>query len=71
MQFERLKTQTAQPKISIDQMKQMKLPLLDPKIQQLISDKVQESFKLRNESKQLLEQAKQMVEDEIEKDTKN
>jgi hypothetical protein len=42
--------------------------LIDPQIQQLISAKVQESFKLRNESKQLLEQAKKMVEDEIEKE---
>lgn len=57
--------------ISKDGLQRIKLPLLDPKVQQLISDKVQESFKLRNESKQLLEQAKQMVEDEIEKDTKN
>jgi hypothetical protein len=46
----------------------LKLPLIDPQIQQLISAKVQESFKLRNESKQLLEQAKKIVEDEIEKE---
>lgn len=46
----------------------LKLPLIDPQIQQLISAKIQESFKLRNESKQLLEQAKKMVEDEIEKE---
>lgn len=46
----------------------LKLPLIDPQIQQLISAKVQESFRLRNESKQLLEQAKKMVEDEIEKE---
>ena len=46
----------------------LKLPLIDLQIQQLISAKVQESFKLRNESKRLLEQAKKMVEDEIEKE---
>lgn len=49
-------------------LQKLKLPLIDPQIQQLISSKVQESFKLRNESKQLLEQAKKMVEDEIEKE---
>ena len=54
--------------VSKDGLQKLKLPLIDPQIQQLISAKVQESFKLRNESKQLLEQAKKMVEDEIEKE---
>lgn len=67
MQFERLKTQTAQPKISSEQMMEIKLPLINSQLQKEISDKIKESFKLRNESKQLLEQAKKMVEDEIEK----
>lgn len=54
--------------VSKDGLQKLKLPLIDPQIQQLISAKVQESFKLRSESKQLLEQAKKMVEDEIEKE---
>lgn len=54
--------------VSKDGLQKLKLPLIDPQIQQLISAKVQESFRLRNESKQLLEQAKKMVEDEIEKE---
>ena len=46
----------------------IKIPLINPQLQKEISDKIKESFKLRNESKELLEQAKQMVEDEIEKE---
>ena len=45
-----------------------KIPLINPQLQKEISDRIKESFKLRNESKQLLEQAKKMVEDEIEKE---
>ena len=45
----------------------IKIPLINPELQKEISDKIKESFKLRNESKELLEQAKKMVEDEIEK----
>jgi hypothetical protein len=46
----------------------IKIPLINSWLQKEISDKIKESFKLRNESKQLLEQAKKMVEDEIEKE---
>lgn len=46
----------------------IKIPLINPQLQKEISDKIKESFKLRNESKELLEQAKKMVEDEIEKE---
>ncbi len=46
----------------------IKLPLINSELQKEISDKIKESFKLRNESKELLEQAKKMVEDEIEKE---
>lgn len=44
----------------------IKIPLINSWLQKEISDKIKESFKLRNESKELLEQAKKMVEDEIE-----
>jgi restriction endonuclease S subunit len=46
----------------------IKIPLINSELQKEISDKIKESFKLRNESKELLEQAKKMVEDEIEKE---
>ncbi len=46
----------------------LKIPLLYYQIQNKISGKIQESFKLRKESKELLEKAKKMVEDEIEKE---
>ena len=54
--------------ISKDELNKIKLPLINSELQKEISDKIKESFKLRNESKELLEQAKKMVEDEIEKE---
>ncbi|MBU1129572.1 MAG: hypothetical protein KJ949_03010 [Nanoarchaeota archaeon] len=51
-------------------MQKIKIPLLPSSIQNEISEKIQESFKLRKESKELLEKAKKMVEDEIEKEAK-
>ena len=67
LQFEKEKTQTAQPKISSDQVGNFKIPLIKPSIQKQIADKVQESHRLRKESKELLEEAKRKVEEEIEK----
>ncbi|MEK9161454.1 MAG: restriction endonuclease subunit S [Patescibacteria group bacterium] len=66
-QFEKEKTQTAQPKISSDQVGNFKIPLIKPSIQKQIAEKIQESHKLRKESKDLLEEAKRKVEEEIEK----
>ncbi|OGH86415.1 MAG: hypothetical protein A2493_01200 [Candidatus Magasanikbacteria bacterium RIFOXYC12_FULL_33_11] len=66
-QFEKEKTQTAQPKISSDQIGNFKIPLIKPSIQKQIAEKIQESHRLRKESKELLEEAKRMVEEEIEK----
>lgn len=54
--------------ISKDELNKIKIPLINSWLQREISDKIKESFKLRNESKELLEQAKKMVEDEIEKE---
>ncbi|OOF44365.1 restriction endonuclease subunit S [Rodentibacter rarus] len=42
------------------------IPILPKEIQQTISDRVQESFKLKQESEYLLEQSKCLVENEIE-----
>lgn len=44
-----------------------KIPLIKPSIQKQIAEKIQESHKLRKESKELLEEAKRKVEEEIEK----
>ncbi len=46
---------------------ELKIPLIKSSIQNKIAEKVKESYKLRKESKELLEKAKKMVEDEIEK----
>lgn len=54
--------------ISKDELNKIKLPLINSQLQKEISDKIKDSFKLRNESKELLEQAKKMVEEEIEKE---
>lgn len=50
-----------------DDIKKVLIPLLPKSIQALIAEKIQKSFDLRKQSKQLLEQAKRMVEEEIEK----
>jgi len=47
-----------------------KIPLIKPKIQKQIAKKIQESHKLRKESKELLEEAKRKVEEEIERETR-
>ena len=50
-----------------DDIKKVLIPLLPESTQTLIAEKIQKSFDLRKQSKQLLEQAKRMVEEEIEK----
>ncbi len=45
-----------------------KIPLIDLKIQKQIAKKITESHKLRKESKELLEEAKRRVEEEIERE---
>lgn len=51
-----------------EDIKNMVIPLLDFEIQQQIAEIIQESFKLRKQSKDLLDLAKQVVETAIEKD---
>jgi len=60
---------TSYPVIKDEDILNLKIPLLSSSIQNKISEKIQESFKLRKESKELLEKAKKMVEDEIEKES--
>ena len=52
--------------ISKDEILSMPLPMIDGSVQKEIASKVQESFALRKQSKQLLEYAKQAVEMAIE-----
>lgn len=52
--------------ISKDELLSMPLPMIDEDVQKVIAAKVQESFALRKQSKQLLEYAKQAVEMAIE-----
>ncbi|MEI6532981.1 MAG: restriction endonuclease subunit S [Candidatus Roizmanbacteria bacterium] len=53
--------------ISKTELESIKIPLLKPSIQIQIAEKIQESHRLRKESKDLLEEAKRKVEEEIEK----
>ena len=53
-----------------DEVKNTLVPILDDDIQEQIALKLDESYRLRKESKELLEKAKKMVEDEIEKEAK-
>lgn len=54
--------------ISKDELDKILIPLIKDEVQKEISLKVKESYKLRKESKELLEKAKKMVEKEIEKE---
>lgn len=55
------------PVIKDDDILNLPIPLLPKSIQSDIAEKIQNSFELRSESKKLLDQAKEMVEKEIEK----
>ncbi|PIN84007.1 hypothetical protein COV61_01425, partial [Candidatus Micrarchaeota archaeon CG11_big_fil_rev_8_21_14_0_20_47_5] len=56
--------------ISKDELDKIEIPLIKESIQKDISQKIIESYKQRKESKELLEKAKKIVEDEIEKEAK-
>lgn len=47
-----------------------KIPLIKPSVQSQIAEKIEESHRLRKESRELLERAKKMVEEEIEQGIK-
>jgi restriction endonuclease S subunit len=53
--------------ISKTELESIKIPLIKPSIQKQIAEKIEESHRLRKESKELLEEAKRKVEEEIEK----
>ena len=53
--------------LSVEEVKNLKIPILSQSLQQKISSLIQQSFKLRQEAKELLEQAKFKVEEIIEK----
>jgi len=55
--------------ISKTELESIKIPLIIPSTQKQIAEKIQESHKLRKESKELLEEAKRKVEEEIEKES--
>lgn len=58
---------TSYPVIKDEDILNLPIPLIPDKLQSVIAEKIQKSFDLRNQSKDLLEQAKRMVENEIEK----
>jgi restriction endonuclease S subunit len=54
--------------LSLEKAKEIKVPILPESTRQKISNLVQQSFKLRQESKTLIEEAKKEVEEMIEKE---
>lgn len=68
MLFEKYQTRTAQPKIRKEDVENFLIPLIDDKMIKSISDKLEESFSLRKDSKQLLDNAIKAVEMAIETD---
>ena len=53
--------------ISKTELEYIRLPLVKKSIQQQIATRIQESHRLRKDSKRLLEEAKKKVEEEIER----
>lgn len=66
MLFEKYQTRTAQPKIRKEDVENFKIPLLDDETIKNISDKLEDSFRLRKEAKRLLDNAIKAVEMAIE-----
>jgi restriction endonuclease S subunit len=64
--FSQQEMRTAQPKLSDKDIHKFPIPLIDDNIQQQIAALITESFRLREESERLLEQAKAAVEAAIE-----
>jgi type I restriction enzyme S subunit len=57
---------TSYPVIKDEDILNLKIPLIKPKVQTKIAEKITQSYQLRSESKELLELAKLKVEREIE-----
>ncbi len=66
MQTEKLCTGSAQAELYPSDIEKFIIPILDASIQESISAKIQEGFALKAESKRFLDEAKMMVEREIE-----
>jgi len=67
MQVEKLSGGALIAHLKPSDFEKFKIPLIRPEIQQQIAEKIQESHRLRKESKELLDEAKRKVEEEIEK----
>lgn len=65
-QIEKKKAQTGQPKISNNEIKEIKIPLVPPQTQQKIALLVKQSHKERRKSKEIFEEAKRKIEEVIE-----
>ena len=65
LQFERIGTGGVQTNISSSDIQNLIIPLLDSKTQEKIESKISQSFALKAKSKELLESAKQRVEEAI------
>ncbi|MGI9461746.1 MAG: restriction endonuclease subunit S [Alphaproteobacteria bacterium] len=65
--FERYQMKTAQPKISNNEIQEFVIPKVDLNIQEKIAKLIQESFKLKDEAKEILSYATKAVEIAIEK----
>lgn len=65
LQFERIGTGGVQTNISSSDIQNLFIPLLDSKTQEAIESKISQSFALKAKSKELLESAKQRVEEAI------
>ena len=68
MQSEKRKSGTAQPYIYPKDLKEFLIPILPSKFQEEIADLVLKSFDCKKQSKQVLQEAKQIVEAEIKKE---
>lgn len=71
MQTERACTGSAQVELYPEDIENFIVPILSPSIQEKIANLVQKSFEYKKQSKQLLQEAKQMIEAEIEKEKTN
>lgn len=71
MQSERKKSGTAQPYIYPKDLKEFLIPILPSKLQEEIAELVLKSIECKKQSKQLLQEAIQMVKAEIEKEKTN
>lgn len=65
--IEKYARQGLQTNLNLEELSNLPIPILPQEIQKQIAELIQTSFALRQESKQLLEQAKRVVEEEIEK----